>query len=65
MKKIVGSALELSAKGLFSVDKYRLEVKICIENSVFANQHKGNINIFLELTKRWQSVDFSHQKYNF
>ena len=41
MEKIVGSALQLSAKRLFSLDKNRLK-KIWGENSVFAIQHIGN-----------------------
>ena len=41
MKNIVGSALELlTAKELFSLDKYQL--KIWIENTVIAIQHIGN-----------------------
>ena len=40
MKKIVGSTLELSSKVFFSLDKYQL--KIWIENTVFAIQHIGN-----------------------
>ena len=35
-----GSALELSANWLFSLDKYRS--KMWVENSVFATQHIGN-----------------------
>ena len=40
MEKIVGSALELSPKRLFTLDKYRL--KMCAENSDFAIHHIVN-----------------------
>ena len=40
MKKIVGSTLDLSTKAVFSLDKYQL--KIWVENSVFAIQHIEN-----------------------
>ena len=44
MKKIVGSTLELSSKVFFSLDKYQL--KIWIENTVFAIQHIGNRKVY-------------------
>ena len=47
MKKIVGSTLELSAKVFFSLDKYQL--KIWVENTVFAIQHIGNRKSFTEV----------------
>ena len=40
LKKIVGSTLEIYAKGFFSLDKYQW--KIWVENSVFATQHTEN-----------------------
>ena len=47
MKKIEGSTLELSTKVFFSLDNYQL--KILIENSVFAIQHIENRKRFTEV----------------
>ena len=47
MKKKVGSTLELSAKVFFSLDMYQL--KIWVENIVFAIQHIGNRKSFTEV----------------
>ena len=47
MKKIVGSTLDLSTKAVFSLDKYQL--KIWVENCVFAIQHKENRKRFTEV----------------
>ena len=44
MKEIVGSTLSLSTKAVFSLDKYQL--KIWVENSVFAIQHIENKKLF-------------------
>ena len=47
MEKIVGSTLDLSTKAVFSLDKYQL--KISVENSVFAIQHIENRKRFTEV----------------
>ena len=51
IKKIVGSALEISTKVLFSLDKY--QIKIWVENPVSAIQHIGKafLKCFLPVTK--------------
>ena len=46
LKDIVDSALELSAKLLFPLDKYQL--KNWVENSVFAFQHIGLKKVLLK-----------------
>ena len=48
MKKIVGSILDLSTKGVFSLDKYQLKKK-WVEKSVFAFQHIENRKSFTEV----------------
>ena len=47
MKKIVVSTLDLSTKAVFSLDKYQL--KIWVENSVFAIQHIENRKRYTEV----------------
>ena len=47
MKKIVGSTLDLFTKAVFSLGKYQL--KIWVENSVFAIQHIENRKGFTEV----------------
>ena len=47
MKKIVGSTLNLSTKAVFSLDKYQL--KIWVENFVFAIEHIENRKRFTEV----------------
>ena len=47
MNKIVGSTLDLSTKDVFSLDKY--QVKIWVENSVFAIQHIENRKSFTDV----------------
>ena len=59
MKKIVGSTLDLSTKAVFSLDKYQL--KIWVENSVFAIQHIENRKSFTEvLSPRDQTNPFAY-----
>ena len=47
MKKIVGSTPELSAKVFLSLDKYQLKIRV--ENSVFAIQHIESSKSFTEV----------------
>ena len=59
MKKIVGSTLDLITKAVFSMDKYQL--KIWVENSVFATQHIENRKSFTEvLSLRDQTNPFAY-----
>ena len=59
MKKIVGSTLDLPTKAVFSLDKYQL--KIWVENSVFAIQHIENRKRVSEvLPPRDQTKPFSY-----
>ena len=60
MKKIVGSTLELAAKVFLSLDKYQL--KILVENTIFAIQHLGNRKSFTEvLSPPWPNYSFCIQ----
>ena len=59
MKKIAASTLDLSSKAVFSLDQYQL--KIWVENCVFAIQHIENRKSFTEvLSPRDQTNPFAY-----
>ena len=58
MKKIVGSTPELSATVFISLDKYQL--KIWVENSVFAIQHIENKKSFTEVLSHTSHTSYKN-----
>ena len=64
MEKLVGSALELSTKRLFSLVKYS-RLKIWVANSAFAIQHKGNRKSPFEVDFEKKSADHKNVGENF
>ena len=61
MENVVGPALELSSKELFTLDKYWLKMRV--ENSVSAIQHKGNRKKFIEILSPIQKQIVIKAKY--